>query len=282
MTAPPPVLPSSPDVRVYYNENDPYMVKWLRELMAEDAIPRGDIDERSIKEVQPGDLLGYTQCHFFAGIGGWAYALRLAGWTAQPIWTGSCPCQPYSIAGRQAGDADPRNLWPFFRRLIAARKPPVVAGEQVAQKLGRAWFAAVRADLEELGYAVWGAALCAAGVGAPQPRLRTLFMAYPSGPRGPAGVSRSLHRKEGYAGIVEHGGGAELCAGERPPHPVSAWEPSQWLPGRFGKSRPVGPGIYPLAHGLPSRVGALRGAGNAIVPQLAAAFIATYMEVCAT
>jgi len=64
----------------YYNEIDPYAAKWLRALIAGGLIPKGDVDERSILDVRAADLAGYDQCHFFAGIGGWPYALALAGW----------------------------------------------------------------------------------------------------------------------------------------------------------------------------------------------------------
>ena len=53
--------------RVYYNENDPRAAAWLRELIKDGLIPKGEVDERSIADVEPGDLAGYTQCHFFAG-----------------------------------------------------------------------------------------------------------------------------------------------------------------------------------------------------------------------
>ena len=151
----------------YYNENEPKAAAWLRALIAAGHITPGDVDERSITDVQPSDLVGFTQCHFFAGIGGWSYALRLAGWPDdRPIWTGSCPCQPFSGAGQGGGHTDARHLWPEFFRLIQKCRPPVVAGEQVASRLGRYWLAAVRADLETLGYAVGAADLCAASVGA--------------------------------------------------------------------------------------------------------------------
>ena len=119
--------------RAYYNEFDRFAAAWLRELIAAGHIPAGDVDERSIADVTPGDLAGYAQCHFFAGIGGWAYAIRLAGWPDdRPVWTGSCPCQPFSAAGKQRGTADERHLWPEFRRLIWATRPPIIFGEQVA------------------------------------------------------------------------------------------------------------------------------------------------------
>src|SRR6185369_15459542 len=138
----------------YYNEIDPYAAQWLRNLIAANLIAPGDVDERSIVDVRPAELAGYTQCHFFAGIGGWSYALRLAGWADdRPVWTGSCPCQPLSSAGKRKGHADERHLWPAFHRLIAECRPATVFGEQVASKDGREWFSAVRADLEGSGYA---------------------------------------------------------------------------------------------------------------------------------
>lgn len=117
----------------YYNDHDPGACAWLRELIADGIIPNGVVDERSITEVKSSELVGFTQCHFFAGIGGWAYALRLAGWPDdRPVWTGSCPCQPFSAAGKQRGTADERHLWPVFAELIRECRPKTVFGEQVA------------------------------------------------------------------------------------------------------------------------------------------------------
>lgn len=163
---------------IYYNEIDPKAAAWLRELMDCGFIPQGEVDERSIVNVHPDDLRGFTQCHFFAGIGGWSRALEIAQWPIdKPVWTGSCPCQPFSNAGAQLAENDPRHLWPAFFHLINIVRPPVVAGEQVASKLGREWLAGVRADLEGVGYAVGGADLCAAGVGAPHIRQRLYWVA---------------------------------------------------------------------------------------------------------
>src|SRR4051812_13131277 len=99
----------------FYNEIDPFCVEWLKALMAAGHIADGVVDSRPIQEINPEDLDGFTQCHFFAGIGGWSYAARLAGWPDdRPIWTGSCPCQPFSLAGKGLGAQDPRHLWPDF------------------------------------------------------------------------------------------------------------------------------------------------------------------------
>lgn len=162
----------------YYNEFDPKAAAWLRQLIAEGLIPKGDVDERSIADVQPHELSKYTQCHFFAGIAGWSVALELAGWDAsRPVWTGSCPCQPFSSAGKGLGTEDERHLWPVFAKLINACKPPVVFGEQVASKAGRAWLGGVFADLEAMAYRRAGADLCAAGVGADHIRQRLYWVA---------------------------------------------------------------------------------------------------------
>ena len=162
----------------YYNEHDPKAAAWLRELIAANLIAPGEVDERSIADVKPSDLIGFRQCHFFAGIGGWSYALRLAGWDDdRPVWTGSCPCQPFSCAGKQRGTADERHLWPEFARLIRECRPAAVFGEQVASKAGRQWLAGVFVDLEGMGYAGAGADLCAASVGAPHIRQRLYWVA---------------------------------------------------------------------------------------------------------
>ena len=55
----------------YYNDNDPAVVEWLRNLITAGLLPKGDVDGRSIKEIQGTDLKGYTGAHFFAGIGVW-------------------------------------------------------------------------------------------------------------------------------------------------------------------------------------------------------------------
>jgi len=377
----------------YYNEFDPKAAAWLRELIKAGLIPAGDVDERSITDVQPDELTKYTQCHFFAGIGGWPLALQLAGWPAtRPVWTGSCPCQPFSAAGKGLGTADERHLWPVFAELIRACKPPTVFGEQVASKAGREWLAGVFADLEGMGYQRAGADLCAASVGAPHIRQRLWWVAHSdlhrtrraagredseaqetertseslgesragTGPESGCGGSserladatnsragrtgqtqpcrdgahNGIPRKdcgegigrlaevqqsglEGHAGDGHNGsepgrngadqagstaesgafsgmGDAMLHGYSRSEEPLArprqihstdrelerpgAWSDSILIPCRDGKARRVEPSIHPLAHGFPARVAVLKGFGNAIVPQVAAEFIASFLE----
>ena len=378
----------------YYNDNDPFCCAWLRELITAKLIPEGDVDERSITEVEAGDLRGYTQCHFFAGIGGWPYALILAGWHPdRHVWTGSCPCQPLSGAGQRKGERDKRHLWPEFARLIRECNPSVIFGEQVASKDGREWLSGVRADLEAMGYAVGAADLCAASVTAPHIRQRLYWVANRNcrGKRwgsteesGEAKESKGqMGEQDGQRVLVIFGGvcsdsrmadsgrigsqepkqqatGCQQCGatggmddaevaewrglreehtgrrteeaggssinsglaesngeqnisanergfhakssgcgglgntttqgpqGDRPELPTrrieqqptesGAWADYELIPCGDGKTRRVKPGVRLLAHGIPARMGRLRGYGNAIVPQVAAEFIMAFEE----
>jgi DNA (cytosine-5)-methyltransferase 1 len=168
----------------YYNEIDPGAAAWLRELIKEGLIPDGEVDERSIEDILPAELAGYTQCHFFAGIGGWSYALALAGWPEdRPVWTGSCPCQSFSAAGKGKGFADERHLWPAWFHLICQCRPVAVCGEQVAASIGHGWLDLVQADLEGEDYAFGAVVLPACGVGAPHIRQRLWWMADYQGDR---------------------------------------------------------------------------------------------------
>ena len=168
----------------YYNEIDPFAAQWLRNLIAAGHIAPGIVDTRSIEDVSPSELRGFTQCHFFAGIGVWSHALRRAGWSDdRPVWTGSCPCQPFSAAGQGAGFADERHLWPAFHYLIQECSPSIVLGEQVASKAAEPWIDALQIDMEALGYGVAAIAFPASSVGAPHIRDRLYWVADASGNR---------------------------------------------------------------------------------------------------
>jgi DNA (cytosine-5)-methyltransferase 1 len=235
----------------YYNEIDPYAAAWLRNLINAGHIAYGDVDERDIRDVRPSELSGYTQCHFFAGLGGWGHALRLARWPDErPVWTGSCPCQPFSTAGKRQGTADKRHLWPDWFKLIDQCRPPRIFGEQVASADGRDWFSGVRTDLESVAYAAGGADLCAAGIGAPHRRQRLYFVAALPDP-----YSVRPQREWEFAG--------------------RAWPEQQFtglVQDQLSVSLPSGKSGG-LVDGVSARVGKLRAFGNAIHPYLGASFV---------
>lgn len=273
----------------YYNEIDPYAAQWLRNLIREGHIAPGDVDERSIEDVHPDDLKPYTQCHFFAGIGVWSYALRRTGWPDdRPVWTGSCPCQPFSSAGQGDGFDDQRHLWPHFHWLISQRRPGTVFGEQVASKDAEPWLDLVQADLEAMGYAFGAIAFPSAGVGAPHIRDRTYWVAHACGERrqqvagGASGDEEKdgrARRDRGQPDSHHVAAGSSQVRGAGNPGPVNgSWSSADWVLCRDGKFRPVEPGAFPLADGASSRVGRLRAYGNAINAEAATQFIAAYLE----
>ena len=250
----------------FYNEIDRLCCDWLQDLIDARLITPGKIDDRPVQELSPDDFRGYERVHFFAGIAGWDHALNLAGWRG-PVWTGSCPCQPFSAAGKGKGAADDRHLWPYWFRFVRECRPATVFGEQVAAAIGRGWLDAVFADLEAQSYACASAVLPACGVGAPHLRQRVWFVADSGGNRREERINQCrvapTSRQQGYS----------------PKRSCSAtWADLEWLPCTDGKARPVEPGTFPLAHGIPGRVGRLRAYGNAIVPQVAAEFIKAATE----
>ncbi len=298
----------------YYNEIDPKAAAWLRELIKEGLIADGDVDERSIEDVTPNDVAGYAQCHWFAGIAVWSYALRLAGWPDdRPAWTGSCPCQPFSTAGKGKGFADERHLWPSWHWLIKQCRPDVVFGEQVAGKGGEAWLDAVSTDMEGEAYRIGATVTAACGFGAPHQRKRLYWVADAdetgcSGSeregetdqeRKPGRYGPKCSSKDGGLGNAPSSGqqrteytpsrqqsdlpgtGHEQTFSEHNiPCPTNGhWRDADWLGCTDRKWRAVEPGTFPLAHGSPERVGRLRCYGNGLVAQQAKAFIEAYLEV---
>ena len=251
----------------YYNEFDPQAAAWLRELIKQGHIAAGDVDDRDMREVSPDDLKGYTQHHFFAGIGGWSYALRLAGWDdTRPVLTGSPPCQPFSTAGKGLGVADERHLAPVWLELVKSIRPACIIGEQVAAAVNKDnWLDDLLNALEAEGYSTGAVVLPACSVGSPHIRQRLWFTA-----RLADTERRGLQ------------GRAKQCLEESVLPAESSkdidWNKSEWLLCGDGKQRPVEPSTFPLADGIPARVGRLRGYGNAIVPQVAAEIVKTIME----
>jgi len=301
----------------YYNEHDPFAAEWLRKLIAAGLIAPGEVDERDVKDVQVDDLQGFWQHHLFAGVGVWSYALRRAGWPDdRPIVTGSCPCQPFSTAGKQAKFEDSRHLWPEFFRLVRQLRPAVVVGEQVASPAGLEWLDVVLADLEGAGYAVGAADLCAAGVGAPHIRQRLYWVGHSREPGGqrsaqparrigdavspgssPPGAVANSHGRQPGDGELQRGGRLVQLAQD----PLAGfWSGAEWVPCTDGKWRPVESRPEQMAAGAASLLGyvrsgdrmvlsplikngknrtrRLRGYGNSLCAPVAEAFMRVVME----
>ena len=203
----------------YYNEIDPKAAAWLRQLIKNGLIVQGEVDERSIIEVLPSDIKGFTQCHFFAGIGGWSYALRLAGWSDnKPVWTGSCPCQPFSTAGANKGKSDDRHLWPHFFRLIRECQPNTLFGEQVEGAIRHGWLDDLQTDLEGEGYAVGHCVLGAHSINAAHIRQRLYWVGHSKRDGYSADTDRQGVRKSKEEGRAQQFEGSSTCCGLGIPH----------------------------------------------------------------
>ena len=372
----------------YYNEFNKDAAAWLRVLIQEGLIAHGYVDERSIEEVTPGDLAGFTQCHFFAGIGGWSLALRIAGIADnKACWTGSPPCQPFSVAGKQVGLDDPRHLAPVWLRLIEQCKPAKIFGEQVKAAIKPGWLDLLFGEMERTGYACGAAVLPAGAVEAPHLRDRLFFGAvrnvadagraqrqitsdWSDGGMVPGGRQQTAEAFAGRGRVMRmDDADRQRCEGQRLQHQqrgtdpettgpgevsqladsqrdgsqgwLRGWQDSQrqtiggqagrgsatgdlaytfdrsrigrqqgptvwqheatagtvqavnpwkslkrqwdrcdWILCLDGNYRPIEPGTFPLANGVPARVGRLRGYGNAINPQIAAEFIEAFNAAC--
>lgn len=247
----------------YYNEIDPYAAQWLRNLIDAGHIAHGVVDERSIEDVRPSDLAGFTQCHFFAGIGVWSLALRRAGWPDdRPVWTGSCPCQPFSTSGEGIGFDDERHLWPSFFHLIGAQRPPVFFGEQVASS--PEWIKLVRDDMGSLGYALGAIPIEAASAGAHHLRSRIFLVADANG--------------LGWSQRGLQTAGSSETPGERAANIIGDAGSIDFVICLDGRKRPIEPRTRVLVDAHPRRVGKLRAYGNAIDAETTTQFIAAFLD----
>ena len=246
----------------YYNDHDPFICEWLGSLIDKGLIPPGQVDNRSIRDID--SLEEFEQHHFFAGIGGWSYALELAGWPdGLSVWTGSCPCQSFSGAGHRRGFSDERDLWPEFLKLITQYRPSVIFGEQITGGDGRLWFGRLYKDLKSIDYEVVSAIISADCLSAPHRRRRLFFVGY-------------------TASFMEHAF-KEMETFTEVSLPLrSRWTPWNDRERLIYKKRHylTEPGVFPLAHGVPQGMELLKGYGNAIVPQIGALFIRAFMEEC--
>ena len=157
------------------------------------------------------------------------------------VISGGFPCQPFSVAGKQAGKEDERYLFPEMLRVVSELKPRFVVGENVPGILSIAAADVVK-GLEREGYQCVVFDFEAAAVGASHRRERVFFVANAQGKR---------------RGDVWW---------EEPQRPS---ERGPW---------PAEPDVGRVAHGVPNRVDRLKCLGNAVVPQQAYPIFRAIME----
>ena len=94
---------------------------------------------------------------------------------------GGPPCQPFSTAGKQAGDKDPRNMWPEFVRCVLEVKPRAFIAENVPGLLDKKFSSFIERNVVgPLGgdYAIHTFVLAAHEFGVPQARRRVFFVGF--------------------------------------------------------------------------------------------------------
>lgn len=280
---------------VYYNEYEPGVVAWLKELIREGLIADGVVDDRSILDVDYKDLKGFKQHHFFAGIGVWSLALRQAGWADdKKVCTASLPCQPFSVAGTQKGKEDARHLLPHFMQLVRQCKFDTIFGEQVESSIRHGWLDDLQTNMEAEGYAIGHCVLGAHSIHSPHTRQRLYWVAQRVANTGiqrqsrqwevarPSNTETSKHRTF-YRTINASRLDNEL--GEQ-----------RWANCGDGKQRLIEPSIEPVVDGATkgvvcgrdtiltpnktqeARILRLKGYGNAIQAEVAEIFIRAYDE----
>ena len=271
----------------YYNEFDPKAAAWLRQLIKNGLIAPGEVDERSIIDVEASDLRGFKQHHFFAGIGVWSYALRNAGWSDnRPVCTASLPCQPFSAAGNQKGKDDERHLLPHFLELVNQCKFDIIFGEQVKGAIRHGWLDDLQTLMEREDYAMGHCILGAHSINAAHQRQRVFWLAHSISARHerglPGGANKKRQNLHGYSGCdstasglgdTEHDGHfasekprsheASIFDSEKESNSASEFKRTststsissttsgvEWLYCRDNKYRPTKPCIKPLVNGL--------------------------------
>lgn len=159
---------------------------------------------------------------------------------------GGYPCQPFSVAGRRAGDADERHLWPYMRNALGILRPRMALLENVPGHLGLG-FDTVLSDLADLGFDVEWSLVSACSMGASHMRQRLFALAHAPGERSPGGNAGTERRPLSTRRMESQRLGG-----------INVWPTNRAEPGLVGGS-----------HGIPSRVDRVRTLGNAVVPQVA-------------
>jgi DNA (cytosine-5)-methyltransferase 1 len=196
------------------------------------------------------------------------------------VITAGFPCQPFSVAGKQQGEDDPRNMWPETIDVIRAVRPRYAFLENVPGLLAHEYSKRIFGDLAESGFDVKWRVLSAAEVGAPHKRDRLWIVADSERQRGRAqqigqqecgGSSQS--RNDGQAELMANAGGEGL---QRPTqrrvkgvHRSDESSQGSEFSGGTTEARrnwPTEPAVGRVAHGVANRVDRIKALGNGQVP----------------
>ena len=218
---------------------------------------------------------------------------------------GGFPCQPFSQAGKQQAQDDPRHLWPEMLGIIRELRPTWVVGENVVG-LVRLGLDEVLTDLEGEGYATRTFNIPACATGAPHLRQRIWVVAHADSesepdqpldggagarqlgfefvadsdsndggregsPKSPDRETRLEHGSSGEQWDVANTNRSGQCE-QRGAEPVQKEQSAPECTG--SRNRPEDhwqsePSVGRVVNGLPNRVSQLRALGNSIVPQIA-------------
>lgn len=221
------------------------------------------------------------------------------------VVTGGFPCQPFSIAGKQAGADDPRNMWPATIGCVRVVRPRYCFFENVPGLLNSGYFPTILCDLAESGFDVRWRVLSAAELGAPHRRDRLWMVAICDTNANKRGCGEKRQQRgvgeiqewmanepmaleklgarlphpgrpddgrRGEAGAVADANATRLALGQgqrentRPQQSPAIR--ADWAPGEWWATEPR---LGRVAHGVADRVGRLKALGNGQVPAVAAA-----------
>jgi len=192
---------------------------------------------------------------------------------------GGFPCQPFSQAGKQQAQDDPRHLWPEMFRIIRELRPTWVCGENVTGLI-RLGLDEVLTDLEGEGYATRTFNIPACATGAPHLRQRLWIIAHANSESEPDGAfdGGAGSRQLGFEFVADpksvHGEGPDQKRNSRGKPEKKAGDRSSLMadPDSTGLKQDYWsfePEVGRLVNGLPNRVPQLRALGNSIIPQIA-------------
>ena len=211
---------------------------------------------------------------------------------------GGFPCQPFSIAGKQRGTKDDRDLWPEMLRIIREVRPTWVLGENVANFANMdGGYNRTHSDLEKEGYEVRAFEIPAIAVGAPHVRKRLWIVGHLAHPNS-VGYGRGSgkgyqndkweffesERKRCSVGCDTSGrsGKSDLahsngvgpqrigtnCNQEGRKGQEEGQAGLRYRTGDSYHNWAVEPNVGRVAHGVPQRVDRLKALGNSVIPQI--------------